>query len=134
MPEIYDMDEATYDNGELPKPSLKRLGGAFIGLLEGHIELFGIEFQEEKSRSLRLFLLGGISLLLGLLILLGLSAAIIIYFWDSYRLTAILGLCGAYAVILLVCVLRMLKLLKEVTSPFQATLEELARNREQLLP
>lgn len=40
---------------EAPKPSLKKLGGAFVGLLQGHLELLGIEFQEEKARTVRLF-------------------------------------------------------------------------------
>ena len=54
---------------EAPKPSLKKLGGAFVDLLHGHLELLGIEFQEEKSRTFRLFLLAGVSLILGLLVL-----------------------------------------------------------------
>ena len=33
---------------EAPRPSLKKLGGAFVGLLQGHLELVGIEVQEEK--------------------------------------------------------------------------------------
>jgi len=40
---------------EAPRPSLKKLGGAFVGLLQGHLELVGIEVQEEKARTFRLF-------------------------------------------------------------------------------
>ena len=65
---------------EAPRPSLKKLGGAFVGLLQGHLELVGIEVQEEKARTFRLFLLAGVSLILGLLVLVGLSAAIVIAF------------------------------------------------------
>lgn len=119
---------------EAPKPSLKKLGGAFAGLLQGHLELLGIEVQEEKARLLRLFLLSGIALILLLLILVGLSAAIVIAFWDTHPIGAILVLCGLYAVILAVCISRALILAKESAAPFQATVEELARNRERLLP
>lgn len=119
---------------EAPKPSLKKLGGAFVGLLQGHLELLGIEFQEEKTRTLRLFLLGGISLILGLLVLVGLSAALVIFFWDSYRITAILVLSAIYAVAMVICVSRALKLAKACATPFQATIEELTRDRERLLP
>lgn len=119
---------------EAPKPSLKKLGGAFVGLLQGHLELLGIEVQEEKVRTFRLFLLAGVSLILGLLILVGLSAAIVIAFWEDYRITAILVLCAIYAVILIACIVRALKLAKECATPFKATLEELERNRERLLP
>ncbi len=119
---------------EAPKPSLKKLGGAFVGLLQGHLELLGIEFQEEKARTVRLFLLAGVSLILGLLVLIGLSAALVIVFWDSHRITAILVLCAIYAVGMAICIGRALKLAKACASPFQATIEELTRDRERLLP
>ena len=119
---------------EAPKPSLKKLGSAFVGLLQGHLELLGIEVQEEKSRLLRLFLLSGVALILLLLILMGLSTAIVIAFWDTHPIAAILVLCALYAVVLAVCISRALVLAKETAAPFQATVEELARNRERLLP
>ncbi|MCW3148795.1 phage holin family protein [Stutzerimonas stutzeri] len=119
---------------EAPKPSLKKLGGAFVGLLQGHLELLGIELQEEKARTFRLFLLAGISLILGLLVLVGLSAAVVIAFWDTHRIAAILVLCTIYAIVMLICITRALKLAKACATPFQATLEELARDRERLLP
>lgn len=119
---------------EAPKPSLKKLGGAFVGLLQGHLELIGIEVQEEKSRLLRLFLLTGVALILLLLVLIGLSAAIVIAFWDTHPIAAILVLCALYAIILAVCISRAVILAKETAAPFQATVEELARNRERLLP
>ncbi|MBB3101661.1 phage holin family protein [Azomonas macrocytogenes] len=126
------MNTAPHD--EPPKPSLKKLGGALVGLLEGHFELLGIEFQEEKARSLQLFLVAGLGLVLALLILVGLSTAVIIFFWDTYRIGAILGLCAVYTIALIICIARAIKLARECANPFQATLEELARNREQLLP
>ena len=119
---------------EAPKPSLRKLGGAFVGLLQGHLELIGIEVQEEKSRLLRLFLLTGVALILLLLILIGLSAAIVIAFWDTHPIGAILVLCALYATVLAVCISRALVLAKETATPFRATVEELARNRERLLP
>jgi len=119
---------------EAPKPSLKKLGGAFVGLLQGHLELIGIEVREEKERLLQLFLLSGIALILLLLILVGLSTAIVIAFWDTHPIGAILGLCCLYAIILAVCIKRAMALAEASATPFQATVEELARNRERLLP
>lgn len=127
------MDASPPPADEAIKPSLKRLGGAFVGLLQGHIELLGLEFQEEKSRTFQLFVFAGLCLIFGLLILVGVSAAVVIAFWDSHRLTAIIGLCLLYGLALLFCILRALKLAQRGETPFQATLEELARNRE-LLP
>ncbi|WP_028239291.1 phage holin family protein [Stutzerimonas azotifigens] len=127
------MDQ-TPPSDEAPKPTIRKLGGAFVGLLQGHLELLGIEFKEEKSRTFRLFLLAGISLILALLILVGLSAAVVIAFWDEHRIAAILLLCAVYAIALAICIARAFKLAKEAADPFKATLEELARDRERLLP
>ena len=116
---------------DAPTPSIKKMGSALAGLVQGHLELIGIEIQEERARVFKLFLLASISLILGLLILVGLSAAIVIAFWDSNPIAAILVL---YAVVLAVCISRAVRIVKESVSPFQATVEELARNRERLLP
>lgn len=119
---------------EAPTPSLKKMGSALAGLLQGHLELAGIEIQEERARVFKLFLLASISLILGLLILVGLSAAIVIAFWETNPIAAILVLCVVYAIALAICIGRAVRLAKESASPFQATVEELARNRERLLP
>lgn len=119
---------------DAPTPSIKKMGSALAGLVQGHLELIGIEIQEERARVFKLFLLASISLILGLLILVGLSAAIVIAFWDSNPIAAILVLCAIYAVVLAVCISRAVHIVKESVSPFQATVEELARNRERLLP
>ncbi|MFC0710312.1 phage holin family protein [Azorhizophilus paspali] len=120
-------------SGEDRKPSLKRFGDALLGLLQNHLELLGIELQEEKAYVFRLFLFASLSLLFGLMLLIGLSAAVVVAFWDEHRLTAIFALCLVYGLALLFCVARALKLAQRSEHPFQATLEELARNRE-LLP
>ena len=44
----------------------KRLGAAVLGLLHSHIELFGIELQEQKGRTLRLLLFAGLALVFAL--------------------------------------------------------------------
>ncbi|WP_439888115.1 phage holin family protein [Pseudomonas sp. MBLB4123] len=115
-------------------PSPRRMGGALLGLLHGHLALFGEELSEQRSHTLRLLVLSGLSLLFGLLLLIGLSAAVLIAFWDSHRLGVIIALCALYGVGLLVCLLALLHRLRTAPAPFSASLEELARDREQLLP
>lgn len=119
---------------EAPAPSLKKLGGAFAGLLQGHLELLGIELQEEKIRVFQLFLLASVGLFFGLLIMVGLSAAVVIAFWDNGPIVAILALCLLYAAVMTACMTRAIKLARGSAAPFEATLEELSRNRERLLP
>lgn len=122
------------DADKANSPSLRRLGAAFLGLLHGHVELLGIELQEQKARTVQILLLAGLALVFALLLLIGLSTLVLLLFWDSYRLQAAIGLCLFYIVGSLLCAWRLYQLLSDESSPFSATLDELARDRERLLP
>ena len=115
-------------------PSLKRFGAAALGLLSGHVELFGVELQEQKIHGLRAFMWAGSVLFCGLLLLIGLSALVLLFFWDTFRTQAMIGLCIFYAVALLLCIWRLRITLKATSVPFSATRTELARNRDRLMP
>ncbi|QBF27692.1 hypothetical protein EXN22_19100 [Pseudomonas tructae] len=115
-------------------PSSKRLGAAVLGLLHGHVELFGIELQEQKARTLSLLLFAGLALVFALLLLTALSGLVLVMLWDSYRLAGIIGLCVFYAIAALFCGLRLKAAVFDESSPFSSTLEELAKDRERLLP
>lgn len=121
-------------NDELARPSLKRLGGAVYGLLQSHLELFSIELQEEKARSIKLFILIALSLFFSLLLVVGLSAALVIALWQDHRMAAILALCALYFVALIATLIRIKSIAKPSKSPFEATLSELTSTREELLP
>ncbi|WP_046719636.1 phage holin family protein [Pseudomonas syringae] len=110
------------------------LGAAFLGLLHTHVELFGIELQEQKARTVSLLLFAGLALVFGLLLLTGLSALLLIVLWDSYRLAGIVGLCTFYLLAAIFCGLRLKAAIFDESSPFHATLEELANDRERLMP
>ncbi|KIU42770.1 MULTISPECIES: phage holin family protein [Pseudomonas] len=114
--------------------SSRRLGAAILGLLHGHVELFGIELQEQKARTLSLLLFAGLALVFALLLLTALSALLLILLWDSYRLAGIIGLCVFYSLAAVFCGLRLKAAVFDESSPFHATLEELAKDRERLLP
>jgi uncharacterized membrane protein YqjE len=116
------------------QPSLARFGAAGIGLLQSHIELFALELQEQKSSSLQALALTALALLAGWLLLMGLSALLLIALWDEYRLPTMSGLCMLYALLLLVSLWRLRKVLNSASNPFSASLCELARDRERLLP
>ncbi|MER2299281.1 phage holin family protein [Pseudomonas promysalinigenes] len=112
----------------------KRLGAAVLGLLHSHIELLGIELQEQKGRTLRLLLFAGLALVFALLLLTALSGLLLVLLWDSYRLAGIIGLCVFYGLAAVFCGLRLKAAVFDESSPFNATLEELAKDRERLLP
>ena len=112
----------------------RRLGAAVLGLLHSHVELLGIELQEQKARTVSLLLFAGLALVFGLLLLIGLSALVMILLWDSYRISGILGLCVFYTLAAVFCGVRLKAAVFDESSPFNATLEELAKDRERLLP
>lgn len=122
------------DANKANSPSPRRLGAAFLGLLHGHVELFGIELQEQKTRTLQMLLLAGLALVFALLLLIGLSVLVLLVFWDNYRLQAAIGLCLFYIAGSAFCAWRLHLLVSIEDSPFSATLDELARDRERLLP
>lgn len=121
---------ASPDRGSSPR----RFAGALLGLLQGHIALFGEELKEQQDHTLALLVLTSLSLAFGLLLLIGLSAALLILFWDSHRLTVISALCVFYALGLLGGLLGLWLRVRNAPEPFSASLAELARDREQLLP
>ncbi|MDM1707706.1 phage holin family protein [Thiopseudomonas alkaliphila] len=112
----------------------KRFGAAALGLLHDHVELFSIELQEQKERSSQLLLLIGFALISGLLLIVGLSTWVVIAFWDTHRYWAIGGVCLLYFVIFAASLLRLRNTLKSEHTPFESSLAELKRAREQLLP
>lgn len=115
-------------------PSPRRLGGALLGLLQGHLELFGHELEEQRNQALRALLLGGLCLGFALLLLIALSALLLILYWDSHRLAVAVGLCLFYGLGLLLSGGWLALGLLRSAPPFSASLEELQRDREQLLP
>ncbi|HSC76911.1 MAG TPA: phage holin family protein [Pseudomonadales bacterium] len=122
------------DSASLTRPSIKRFGAATLGLLSGHVELLGVELQEQKIHGLRALMWTWLALLAGLLLVIGLSALVLMALWDNYRLQAIIGLCAFYTAALLVCLWRLRITLKATSVPFNATRTELARSRDRLMP
>jgi uncharacterized membrane protein YqjE len=80
-------------------PSLARAGAAGLGLLHSHIELLGLELEEQKSNSLQALAYTAVALLAAWLLLIGLSALLLVSLWDDYRVATISGLCGFYALL-----------------------------------
>lgn len=112
----------------------RRLGAAVLGMLHSHIELFGIELQEQKSRTVSLLLFAGLALVFALLALVAVSGLILILLWENYRIPGMIGLALFYLLAGLFCAMRLKAAIFDESSPFSGTLEELANDRERLLP
>lgn len=115
-------------------PSPRRLAGALLGLVHGHVALFSEELKEQQARTVTLLILTGLCVLFGLMLIIGVSAALLILFWDTHRILVISLLCLFYASGLLGCGWNLVQRMRDAPAPFSASLEELARGREQLLP
>lgn len=112
--------------------SLSTLSHSVLELLHVRIELFSVEWQEERERAKHLFVLaigGALLLLLGMLLL---TFFIVVLFWDSYRLTAIAVVTVVYLGGGWLCLWEIRHELKKRLPPFSASLHEFAEDLRQL--
>ena len=74
--------------------SLARLADALVGLARTRLELATVEFTEERSRITQqlALLLAGVGCVMFALFFA--AAAVVVYFWDTNRFLAILGVVG----------------------------------------
>lgn len=72
--------------------SVGRLGATFIAMTQTRLELAAVEIEEESQRLLGYLMLGLLSLLLFGIATLLVALAIILVFWDSYRLEAAIAM------------------------------------------
>lgn len=111
---------------------LRSLLGAGLGLLGAHVELLGLEIQEEKER-LRglvvLAILAGAGLTLGLLLA---SAFLVLLFWDSYRLPVLGALVLGWLGLSAWALAGLRRGLADHPNPFAASAAELEKDREHL--
>lgn len=117
-----------------PRPSLRRIAGSLLEIVQSRIELIGIELTEEKERLMGVAFLGLAAMLFGMLALVALTALVIVVFWDTYRLQAMTGVFIVYLVLAAGCALRARTILREAPMPFEATLAEFEKDRDALRP
>ena len=109
--------------------STARLGASLLGMARTRLELASIEFAEERNRiQQQLALLIAAS---GLLMFAVLFAAtwVIIYFWDTNRLTAIAIVALVFAAAGTALLLVRAQAARSAPTPFSATIAEFDRDR-----
>lgn len=118
--------------GTGPLASLRALGATLLELIGTRAELAVVELREQgQRRSEELLLLVAGSLFLGLALLLG-SLFVVAVFWDTHRLVAIGAITLLHLGIAAFAFVRLRASLRESPPPFEATLRELAADRELL--
>ena len=106
-----------------------RLAASLLGLARTHLELASVEFTEERDRIQRqlTLLLADMGLLL--FAVLFVAAWIVVYFWDTYRLTAIASIAFVFAATGIVLLVLRAQAARSAPTPFAATMAEFERDR-----
>ena len=121
---------AEESSGPGPIASLRSLGATLLELLGTRGELALVELREEgerKKQMLGLALAGTLFLALGLLLA---ALFVVVIFWDTHRLAALGGVTFLYLGIAAVAFARLREKVRTSPPPFEATMRELAADRE----
>lgn len=112
--------------------SVKTLASSVLELLHVRVELFALEWHEERERAKHLLVLGVAGVLMLGLGLLLLTFFIIVLFWDSYRLLAIGIVTALYLGGGAWCLLNIRAQVKNHPPPFATSLQEFIEDLRQL--
>ena len=112
--------------------SLKRLLGTLAAIAQTRIELLGTEVEEQVARLVSMLLWTIIALFCGFTAAILIAIVVLLTFWDTNRMLAAVLLMAGYASLGLLAWLRIRALARARPRLFQATLEELAKDRNRL--
>ncbi len=111
------------------RAALARLGAAAIELLRTRAELAAAEFSEHRDRARTLIILLGIAGFAFAFAAMSATALVVVYFWESYRIAALVGVTLFYVVVGVFALWRLSEHRRTDPPPFEATLAELERDR-----
>jgi uncharacterized membrane protein YqjE len=114
--------------------SLRGLATGALGLVATHVELIGVELQEEKHRLIEVAVFGACALALLAMALLLATFGIVAWFWDTHRMETIVCLTVFYAALGAWALFTMQRKLEAHPNPFASTASELEKDRERLQP
>ncbi len=112
----------------------RRLGAATLDLLSDHAELFALELQEQKQHSSQQLIWLGFIAACGFMLFLLLNGLLIVLLWQQYGYLLLVAMSAFYAIAGLFCIWRMKAAQRHISAPFSASLQELKKTKEQLLP
>jgi uncharacterized membrane protein YqjE len=112
--------------------SLKDLLATVTALAHTRLELLGTELEEQVARLAILLVWSIVALFLVFTAVVLAAVALIVLFWDEHRVLAAFGLAGGMALLAGGSILHVVNQLRQRPRMFQATLEELAKDRQKL--
>jgi uncharacterized membrane protein YqjE len=112
--------------------SLVQLGGTLLATAQTRVELLTTELSEDVERGIRILLWGFVALLAGILGALLAGITLIVYFWDTHRLGAAVGVTLAFLLLAVVAGWVSRERLREKPRLLDATRSELRHDVEVL--
>jgi uncharacterized membrane protein YqjE len=114
--------------------SAKALLATLIAIVHNRLELLSNELQEEIGRVALMLLWGAVALFFGFLAIAFVALLILITFWDDHRLLVAALLAASFLVLALIAGFAAQKQIAAKPRPFGASLNELAKDSEELTP
>jgi len=108
--------------------SLVQLGGTLLATAQTRVELLTTELSEDLERGVRILLWGFVALLAGILGALLAGVTLIVYFWDTHRLGASVGVTLVFLLVAAVAGWVARERLHEKPRVLDATRTELTRD------
>ena len=112
--------------------SLKDLLATVSALAQTRLELLGTELEEQVARLAILLVWSIVALFLVFTAVVLAAVAVIVLFWDEHRVLVAFCLAGGMALLAGGSILYVVNQLKVRPRMFQATLEELSKDRQKL--
>jgi uncharacterized membrane protein YqjE len=112
--------------------SVGNLAATLIGIAHTRLELLTTELQEEIQRAAHVLLWAALALLAGMLAMFLGALTIILYFWETHRVLAALIITGVFVAVAVIAIGVLFSKLHGKPPILDATLNELARDRDQL--
>lgn len=110
----------------------KVLLATLMGIAHTRVELISTEVEEQFARMVSLLVWGLVALFLAFTGVILSAIAFIVLFWDSNRVLAAGGLAVVFVVLAVIAVLGFIARAKARPRLFEASLEELAKDRDRL--
>lgn len=105
--------------------SLVQLGGTLLAVAQTRVELLTTELSEDLERGLQILLWAMVGLLAGILGVLLAGFTVVIYFWDTHRIAAAVGVTAVFLLAAVAAGLRFRGHLREKPRLLDATRTEL---------
>jgi uncharacterized membrane protein YqjE len=110
----------------------RRVSASLVEGIHLRLDLFSLEYAEERRRVSSILLTTLALALAGFMVFLCLNAALLVLFWDEWRIQVVLGQCGFYTAVVLGLAIANSRRVKRGAKAFEATREVLEADRRGL--